>query len=112
MYSHLEVSVYDGQDDHVFNHHELMLSSYPLCIEWLDFDPEQEVAGSLVAVGTMSPQIEVWDLDIIDCVEPAFTLGHFPSLSTALQFFVGVYLLWSVPIIDQISCPLTHILVY
>ena len=75
VYSHLEVSIYDEYDNHVFVHHDIMLASYPLCLEWLNYDPESEKPGNLVAVGTMSPQIEVWDLDIVDCVEPAFTLG-------------------------------------
>merc|ERR1712098_238698 len=42
----------------------------------MGFDPESEVRGSLVAVGSMQPIIEVWDLDIVDCLEPAFKLGR------------------------------------
>jgi periodic tryptophan protein 1 len=75
VYSHLEISIYDEYDNHHFVHHDIMLASYPLCLEWINFDPESDTPGNLVAVGTMSPQIEVWDLDIVDCVEPAFTLG-------------------------------------
>ena len=75
VYSHLEVNIYDEYDNHVFVHHDIMLASYPLCLEWINYDPESEKPGNLVAVGTMSPQVEVWDLDIVDCVEPAFTLG-------------------------------------
>ena len=78
VYSHLEVHVYDEHDEHMYIHHDIMLSSYPLCLEWLDFDTDaegNEGRGNLIAVGTMSPAIEVWDLDIMDCVEPAYVLG-------------------------------------
>eukprot|EP01147_Barroeca_monosierra_P000507 gene507-3833_t len=58
--------------------HDMMLSSFPVCMDWVGFDPgnEDDNRGNLLAVGTMEPQIELWDLDVLEAPEPAVYLGR------------------------------------
>ncbi|GAB1600922.1 periodic tryptophan protein 1 homolog [Argonauta hians] len=70
----LEVYVYDEPDSNLFVHHDIILPTFPLAVEWLDYDPTEGTAN-YVAIGSMSPTIDVWDLDLVDSLEPVFTLG-------------------------------------
>ncbi|KAL4890546.1 rRNA processing protein Pwp1 [Aspergillus ambiguus] len=78
--AHLEVYVYEDQDDNLYVHHDIMLPAIPLCLEWLDIPvgkaAAEKTAGNFVAVGTMEPDIEIWDLDIVDCMYPNAILGQ------------------------------------
>ncbi|BBN05570.1 periodic tryptophan protein 1 [Marchantia polymorpha subsp. ruderalis] len=79
--SHLEVWVYEsGEVDedgasNMYVHHDIMLPAFPLSLAWLDCGPIGKEKGNFVAIGTMQPEIEIWDLDIIDEVEPVAVLG-------------------------------------
>lgn len=72
----LEVHVYDDQESSLYVHHDILLPSFPLCLEWLPITPGTEAqAGNYVAVGTFDPEIELWNLDTIDAMYPAAILG-------------------------------------
>ncbi|EPQ32463.1 uncharacterized protein PFL1_00658 [Pseudozyma flocculosa PF-1] len=85
--SQLEAYVYAASDSNLYVHHDLMLPSFPLCLEWLDytpapFDADQNGAapagtlGSFVAVGTMDPEIEIWSMDTVEGLYPDAILGR------------------------------------
>ena len=88
--AHLEVYVYEDEADNLYVHHDIMLPAIPLCVEWLDIPVgmtaegkkvDQSAKGNFVAVGTFDPDIEVWDLDTIDCMYPNAILGQGGSTS-------------------------------
>ncbi|EEH42906.2 rRNA-processing protein PWP1 [Paracoccidioides brasiliensis Pb18] len=78
--AHMEVYVYEDEADNLYVHHDIMLPAIPLCLEWLDIpvgrNSENRTRGNFVAIGTMEPDIEIWDLDIVDCMYPNAILGQ------------------------------------
>ncbi|KAJ9494668.1 rRNA-processing protein [Exophiala xenobiotica] len=81
--AHLEVFVYEDEADNLYIHHDIMLPAIPLCVEWINVpvgkEAEKRTEGNFVAVGTMSPEIEVWDLDVVDSMYPNAILGQEPD---------------------------------
>ncbi|WVQ98150.1 hypothetical protein IAU59_005272 [Kwoniella sp. CBS 9459] len=86
--SSLDFHVYADSDENLYAHHDLMLPTFPLCVEWLDFPSgsgssssnEPPKSGSYVAVGSFDPSIEIWDADLVDGLYPQAILGPSPSL--------------------------------
>ncbi|KAL9581575.1 MAG: hypothetical protein Q9203_005834, partial [Teloschistes exilis] len=79
--AHLEIYVYEDEEDNLYVHHDIMLPAIPLCVEWLDLPVgkglvDTNTKGNFVAVGTMDPDIELWDLDTIDSMYPNAILGQ------------------------------------
>lgn len=78
-FSHLEVQLLSA-DGNLYVHHDISLADFPLCMAWLDCPPfqsegTQKEVGNYMAVGTFNPAIEIWNLDVLDPLEPSATLG-------------------------------------
>lgn len=62
-----------------------MLSSFPICIEWLGVEPStfensESSRGNYAILGSFLSDIEIWSLDILDNVEPSIILtGNGPE---------------------------------
>ena len=87
----LHFFVYDESTEYLGPHHDLLLSSMPLCLEWLDYPissttsamdtgndlaPSPSQFGSYIAIGTMDPEIEIFSVDLLESVYPDMVLGN------------------------------------
>ena len=72
-FSNLEVYIYDENTLDLFVHHDIVLSSFPLSLEWIPFKNNMKCNYALV--GSFTPGIEIWNLDIMDAIEPEIILG-------------------------------------
>lgn len=76
--SHLEIMILEDLSDgetNMYVHHALIIPAFPLCTAWLDCPIKGGERGNFIAVGSMEPAIEIWDIDIIDEVQPSVILG-------------------------------------
>ncbi|KAG5191207.1 WD40-repeat-containing domain protein [Tribonema minus] len=77
----LLVHVYDAAAGSLYVHHDVTLPALPLCVAWMDVAPRRHDGGSAAplasyaAVGTFEPGIEIWNLDVLDPLEPSAVLG-------------------------------------
>jgi len=80
----IEVYLYDDTTGSVYVHHDFYLPSFPLCLSWMDQakTANTEQKGNYVAVGTFLPAIEIWDVDMMDAIEPVTVLGGHKDPST------------------------------
>ena len=90
-FSSLEVHVYDQKQGMLYVHHDIPLPSFPLCLAHgqvsCDGNP-----GNFCAVGTFDTGIELWNLDVLNALEPSCTLGGEDTSAMddlALQKVVG-----------------------
>eukprot|EP00357_Protocruzia_adherens_P006416 CAMPEP_0114989870 /NCGR_PEP_ID=MMETSP0216-20121206/10446_1 /TAXON_ID=223996 /ORGANISM="Protocruzia adherens, Strain Boccale" /LENGTH=490 /DNA_ID=CAMNT_0002352913 /DNA_START=28 /DNA_END=1500 /DNA_ORIENTATION=- len=74
-FSSLDVYLYEENKNNLFVHHDIMLSAFPLCTEWLPYNPSTAKSANMLIVGTFLPGIEIWDLDVLDALEPVTVLG-------------------------------------
>ena len=73
-FASLEVHVYEERTGNLFVHHDIPLPSFPLCLAHGDINHDGG-AGNYIAVGTFSPGIEIWNLDVLQVLEPTCILG-------------------------------------
>lgn len=69
--SYLDVYVYEEDVENIYIHHDIMMPSFPLAVEWI----QRHGQGNFAAVATFEPEIEIWDLDVLEAPYPSLILG-------------------------------------
>lgn len=70
-FSRVDIHVYEPEDRNLYCHHDIILPVPPLCVEPI-------AAGrNFLAIGTFAPHIELWDLDVMNSLEPSAILGGY-----------------------------------
>jgi periodic tryptophan protein 1 len=73
-FASLEVQVYDQKTGNIYVHHDIPLPAFPICVAHGQVT-SGGVVGNFCAVGTFAPGIEIWNLDVINALEPSCILG-------------------------------------
>ncbi|CAG9533631.1 unnamed protein product [Cercopithifilaria johnstoni] len=82
----LEVYLYNEAENDWYVHHDYILDVPPLCLEPIYFDPgSDDKKGNLLAIGGIDGSISIWDLDLVNSVEPTVTLGKIKTTKRKRQ---------------------------
>jgi periodic tryptophan protein 1 len=73
-FASLEIHIYEPETGNLFVHHDIPLPAFPLSLAHGDISPNG-TAGNYCAVGTFTPGIEIWNLDVLNALEPSCILG-------------------------------------
>ena len=80
--SEIHVYVYVESTGALYVHHDVIVGAFPIALQWLPYSPATPTQpGNCLAVGSFNPGIEIWDLDILDAVEPVKMLGGYKDPS-------------------------------
>lgn len=71
----LEAWIYNETQKYIYCHHDYILSNCPIVVEWVGCGRGDSSVGNLVAVGTMSPNIEIWNFDVMNTIDPVLMLA-------------------------------------
>lgn len=75
-FSELHVYIYVQETGSLYIHHDLILPAYPLSLQWLPYNPVVANApGNCLAIGSFLPEIEIWNLDVLEVLEPVTRMG-------------------------------------
>jgi len=92
-FASLEVNVFDTEGSNLYVHHDIPLPGFPLCLALGSVAPSYQSSfedsnggddegssnnakvGNYVAVGSFEPGIEIWNLDVMNALEPTLVLG-------------------------------------
>eukprot|EP00571_Detonula_confervacea_P015473 CAMPEP_0172308560 /NCGR_PEP_ID=MMETSP1058-20130122/9112_1 /TAXON_ID=83371 /ORGANISM="Detonula confervacea, Strain CCMP 353" /LENGTH=526 /DNA_ID=CAMNT_0013020999 /DNA_START=383 /DNA_END=1964 /DNA_ORIENTATION=+ len=79
-FASLEINIFDAESSNLYIHHDIPLPSFPLCLALGSVVSSYQsnnvaTAGNYVAVGSFEPGIEIWNLDVMNALEPTMVLG-------------------------------------
>ncbi|CAG0905740.1 unnamed protein product [Cyprideis torosa] len=76
--SSIQVYVFNTEEGCLYVHHDIPLGFTPLAVEYTRVDACGDASEqvNLLVVGGMSPCIELWDLDLVNALEPVGKLGR------------------------------------